>query len=431
MKTLKLFLGLLILSSLYNSATFAGQNVPVVPDLFGINPAGITSAAVCGRCHKDIYDTWSTSMHFQSYSDPVFQAAVLSAQVKKGESIRKYCLRCHAPFVQLNNDYDLERGITMEGVSCDFCHSIIKVNLNNMEVPYEFNVGAQKYGPIKDASSPAHYAYYSELHTKSVFCAGCHQLINDHGVLIMGTYTEWSESVYAESEIHCQNCHMPIEFDLNVVDPKIKKVDHYVTAHRFQGGRSQIKIKNAAKLKINVTRRDSTAVVYVEVTNAESGHKLPTGTPARKVILEVSLEDDEGNTIGEASKVYRKTLVDKDGYVLEDNASQILDAVAILEDNRIAPKETRKEKFTFDVPEDVQNIHASAVLNYNFETPILQIKTMVVEMAKATDSYILDYSKNEGITGLIQRNYFSLLIVFVFLILIGFIIFYAKKKSYQ
>jgi hypothetical protein len=59
--------------------------------------------------------------------------------------------------------------------------------------------------------------------------------------------------------------------------------------------------------------------------------------------------------------------------------------VAIYQDNRISPKETRKEEFVLDLPPDAKEIHIEAELKYEFETPVMYTQKMEVEMAKDTE----------------------------------------------
>jgi hypothetical protein len=249
--------------------------------------------------------------------------------MEKGEKIKEYCLSCHIPSVKKTKDYNAEEEISQEGVSCDFCHSISAVDLSKPDSLFQLDIGERKYGPYKDSESPAHATVFSDLHTKSELCGGCHQLTNAKGVLIMGTYSEWKESPYVEEGIYCQNCHMPKIFGLAVVDPKIKKTEHMLTAHEFLGGHSEINLAHAAKVQLTVEKKNDKAIVTTFVTNAESGHKLPTGTPSRKVILETRILDDKGNILAETKKVYRKVLVDENGVILERNIDMILKSAKI------------------------------------------------------------------------------------------------------
>ncbi|MFQ6002249.1 MAG: multiheme c-type cytochrome [Candidatus Zixiibacteriota bacterium] len=356
------------------------------PELYGISRYRYTSAQSCKKCHTHIYRIWSQSMHAKGLEDPVFKADYLLAIMEEGEKIKSYCLSCHVPTVDKTNDYNINREISKEGVTCDFCHSVSAVDLSKSPDPFEMDIGESKYGPYRNTSSPAHAAVYSKIHTESEFCGACHELENKNGVLIMGTYSEWKESPYPAKGIHCQNCHMPKIFGLPVVDPKIKKTDHMLTAHEFLGGHSQINLAHAAQVRTEVKMEKDKAIITTYITNAESGHKLPTGTPSRKVILETRILDESDNILAETKKVYRKVLMDENGVILEKNYEMILKSKSIFSDNRIAPKETRKEEFVFDIPKGVDSFRVESVLKYEFLTPVVATKLMEVEMAKDSKS---------------------------------------------
>ena len=352
------------------------------PAFYGVSTYSYTSSEVCSRCHKDIYDLWKNSMHAKSVDDPVFVADFIMVQLERGSDIKAYCLSCHAPTTSTTKDYDLQHGISSEGVTCDFCHSVSALHTSPGQVYYELDPGQMKYGPFRDASSPAHETAYSENHTKSEFCAGCHELVNKNGVAVMATYSEWKNSPYAKEGIQCQNCHMPITYNLNVVAKDVKESDHFVTAHEFRGGHSLINLQHSSKIETEVTRHGKIAKVITRVTNSESGHKLPTGTPGRKVILNTRILDKGGNLLAEVNKVYRKVLVDDNGVIIEDNAGMILDAAQIFSDNRIAPKETRIETFEFDVPDAIDYFTVQNTLQYEFSRPILKTEKVVFQMAQ-------------------------------------------------
>lgn len=351
------------------------------PEFYGISRHSYTSSEICARCHKDIHEVWKNSMHARSVDDPVFMADFIMVQLERGKDLRPYCLSCHAPTTMLTKDYDLRNGLTKEGVTCDFCHTIKELGLPGERDYYGLDPGAVKYGPFRAARSPAHETQFSENHTKSEFCAGCHQLVNDKGVPVMGTYTEWKESPYAKEGIQCQNCHMPIVYDMEVVDPAIQESGNFVTAHEFRGGHSLINLTHAAKIETDVQRNGRVARIITRITNSESGHKLPTGTPARSVVLNTRILDRGGNLLAEINKVYRKVLVDEDGVIIENNAAMILDAARIFSDNRIAPRETRVETFEFDIPEGLDYFTVENKLNYEFSRPILKIEKVVYQMA--------------------------------------------------
>src|SRR5713226_5275880 len=92
-------------------------------------PDRITSAEVCGRCHRDILRAWKTSIHAAAVEDPLFQDALEAATGEFGAGARASCLGCHAPTVQYSGDSTLVKKVSWEGVTCDFCHSLKAVTL--------------------------------------------------------------------------------------------------------------------------------------------------------------------------------------------------------------------------------------------------------------------------------------------------------------
>lgn len=352
------------------------------PEFYGVSKHSYTSSKICARCHKDIYGDWKNSMHAKSVDNPVFMADFIMVQLERGKELKPYCLSCHAPTTIMTKDYSLRSVSSNEGVTCDFCHTIKGIGQPGESEFYEIDPGSAKYGPFRDSKSPAHETVFSDNHTRSEFCAGCHQLVNGNGVAVMGTYAEWKESSYAKEGIQCQNCHMPIVYDMKVVDPSIMESSHFVTAHEFRGGHSMINLTHAARIETDVLRNGSTATIITKVTNSESGHKLPTGTPARSVVLNTRILDNGGNLLAEINKVYRKVLVDENGVILENNAGMILDAAQIFSDNRIAPLETRVETFEFDIPEGIDRFTVENKLQYEFSRPILRVEKVVYQMAR-------------------------------------------------
>lgn len=341
----------------------------------------------CANCHQAIYRAWANSMHAKAIEDPIFKLDYLHALNDYGDKIRGYCIHCHSPTVRYTGDIYLKNRLSQEGVSCDFCHSISSVNLENPEDPFIVDPAGPQYGPYENASSPAHASAYSELHTRAEFCAGCHELKNSQGILVLGTYTEWKESLYAQQGVHCQNCHMPKVFGEPIVDPRVKKSDLHMTAHEFLGGHSEINLQHAATLDSRVELEEGETVVTVSVTNAESGHKLPTGTPVRKVVLLVKLLDKNGKKIAQGEKVYQKVLVDRSGNILTESYKMILEGASVLSDNRIAPKETRVEKFRFELPPEIKSFSTETSLRYQYPTHVLTSGLMEVEMAKELSSF--------------------------------------------
>ena len=362
-----------------------------------VKKEGYTGSQVCGACHTMIYNEWDNSLHACSLSDPVFRGVYNGVEEEEN---KRFCLKCHAPTVRVTGDYSFTEPITKEGVTCDFCHTIKGVDLNREE-PFEFALGFVKRGPFESELKIGHENQYSEIHLKAEFCAGCHEVVNENGFHVMSTYTEWKQGPYAEKGIQCQNCHMPEEFGVPIVNPEVARTQRSVTAHKFLGGHSQINITTAATLTQVIDKADDHISVVVYVTNAEAGHALPTGIPSRKVILTVKLSDARGQELEKKEVVYRRVLVDGEGKEIpEENIKDMfLKAVSVKSDNRIRPKETRREEFTFSLPKGVvSTLLVESYLYYEFSVPYLEPNMMKVEMAE--DEQLIEIGKvNIGIWG--------------------------------
>ena len=59
----------------------------------------------------------------------LFQDALALAQGDFGAGARKICLDCHAPLAAKIGDLRLERKVSWEGITCDYCHSVREVSL--------------------------------------------------------------------------------------------------------------------------------------------------------------------------------------------------------------------------------------------------------------------------------------------------------------
>jgi hypothetical protein len=349
------------------------------------SPTGRTGLPLfndCRQCHRDIFNLWKGSLHGQSYTDPSFQAAYLTTMLERGDDASEHCLRCHAPLAHRRRDFDLKSDNATEGVGCSFCHSIASVKGNQIDSCYQLDTAGVVYGPYPPTDNPIeHESRLSPLHQTADLCAGCHEFTNEHGVKVLGTYSEWSASPYPAKQIQCQNCHMPMMYDLSVVDDQ-EIPNWFVTAHEFRGGHSKINLTHAVDLKTEVTQSGRRCTVVVSITNAESGHKLPTGVPVRKLVLNVVMKTNYDYEIGSARKVYRKVLTDEYGTILETVPDMFLNATRIFSDNRIEPKETRVETFVFEIPAGISDFNIETTLKYEYSRHVLSEELVSVEMSK-------------------------------------------------
>lgn len=351
---------------------------PAVTSEPEISASGFTSSQVCGNCHTDIYNSWKNSLHAFSLADPIFDAAFMQAVKEKGEEARRLCLRCHAPMVIVNEDFDLSQGITREGVSCDFCHSVTEVHLDGRQAPYSLDVGKVKRSVLKAASSPAHEVAYSQLHETSEFCGGCHNFLAPSGKAIMSTYEEWKNGPYAREGVQCQECHMVLSKG-HVVAEEIQESQANIHLHNLIHDTDQL--RSALTVQIaNANRSGRQLDVEVVVANVGSGHMVPTGMPSREVILTVVVDD--GSRVISKERRYRKVVADEGGVVLEQDHQALLYGSRVLNDNRIGPKESRNERFTFELSRDQRRAQVTASLTYSYSPTILRRQEVDVQLGK-------------------------------------------------
>lgn len=376
----------------------------------------------CGACHPEIFKMWSGSTHANAWRNPLFQALYnLGKKTAEGESQKRNiesCVRCHFPIGHSAGEAELSTENEKGGVICDFCHSV-RATTGIGNAPYILSPGnaaamegGVKYGPFNDSPETIHKNQFSELHTRSEFCGGCHDVSHAGNDLpIEQTYTEWRQSPYNTTDpnttVHCQDCHMrqrpgfPCTGSTDKPDnpgfaaPEImggKKRPHIWT-HYFVGGsvstlslppNSEVqpqmaidRLKNAATLEVVVNpnfKKGDLLRFQVNIKNTGAGHYLPTGlTELRQMWLEVFVTDAEDKIVYQNGKVDEKGNVDPNATIYHtvfgdekgEPTLHVWSATHIISDNRIPPKGQKEEHFVCLVPSDTKSpLKIKAVLHY-------------------------------------------------------------------
>jgi hypothetical protein len=328
-----------------------------LPLLLGITPAAatvdpISSAEMCGSCHRAIHTAWRGSAHARAMESRLFQDALEVAEGEAGASARKFCLGCHAPLAVKTGDIGLRQKVSWEGVTCDYCHSMRSVSTAgaNPQAMLEFSL--VKSGPLKQARLRSHGTVFSDVHTSSLVCAPCHEYSNSNGLGVLTTYSEWENSRYGKEKTWCQSCHMS-QVAGRVVDPRIRPAGvTVVNSHDVPGGRSLKQLAKAIQTNVRTNRAGGKLSVAVDVTNKGAGHYIPTGSPARQLILEVTADAYQGPDYQE-TRVYRRLVADSRGDVLTHEHRAFFKGSKVVSDTRLAPDEKRTENFSFAIPETV------------------------------------------------------------------------------
>jgi hypothetical protein len=254
---------------------------------------------------------WPSSAMARADRDPRWLAKIAAEKKlnpKAAALLDELCRRCHSPAGSMAG----------EGVACATCH--------RLEPTGGLAVTAKPvaYGPHKDLKGwpMEHHTGLTPTHSAHVdsssLCGNCHLVVTPvldaagrkTGEFIeQGTYLEWKASPLAREGVECRHCHMP-----RLENERGEAAAQYV-AHRPPGGpfpfldrrkplglhifaganleviesvpaqphqKEEVAgmLQRAARLQLDVEGGE----VLVRVTNL-TGHKLPTGFPARTVTL--------------------------------------------------------------------------------------------------------------------------------------------------
>jgi len=377
--------------------------------------------STCRGCHDQIVEQHLASSHEMSFTNPVFLAQYRKDLLPKAaadpqlNAAARECIACHEPVTYATNGpksvSPMEIDPKMNGVTCDICHSMTGYsgpqpqNGNYVVEPSE-----RKFGPFKGQGDWHHV--YSELQTRSEICAVCHEAVNQHGLRIKATFTEWQESAFARQGVQCQDCHMNVDGFLTAGKPRFASGKaaamtlgsapqrERLYTHQFPGAHSRTQIEGALTLGLEAIRpidaQNHPMAIDVTVDNSRTGHSMPSGSTDLRllwievmirigeesvwqpaVIAETDASDDPGAyalagrgrfdsillgpEVPEESRIYRAVFADSAGQATLDSYN----AVATLFDNRLKAAEKRKESYRFMIPEGAKgDITIKATLKY-------------------------------------------------------------------
>lgn len=327
---------------------------------------------------------WRGSTMAYSSRDPFWMAKVRDEAALTPAAkavIEDKCLRCHAPTQQyLVRD---RGGMSLrdlrpdgDGVACSVCHQISRQNLGSpasFTGGFEINRDAEIYGPHKNpfqmpmrhhtGLTPVESAHILE----SSLCGTCHTVITPTlapdgqvtgQLLEQAPYLEWLASDYPKAGTTCQKCHVKVLRDSSGA-PAAQYIAHMPPGrwfpptrprtpfglHFFAGGNSPMlnllagaepenealhrvagkaedNLNSALGLTASAVMEQGRILLTVEVRN-QTGHKLPTGFPSRRIWLHVEVLAADGSPLFESGGWNRRTGAIRAGTGIEPHRSVI------------------------------------------------------------------------------------------------------------
>jgi len=376
-------------------------------DVEGLQPfngEAFINPDVCGRCHDDIFDMWSGTMHSKAFMDPLFRAATkrfIAETATDGERAdAEHCVACHNPIAYRSGqipgtsaDYEKVNDVTKHSISCDLCHTIIEIveprnaSFNTEPGKGEDDPGTKR-GPRDDPEPMYHESAFSKIHVSSEICGGCHNVTHlAYKTKLESTYDEWLQSPYNNADeklsIDCQDCHMRQTSghpstgmtdrpDFPGKSTPMGKERPHIFRHTVIGGNAYLppmlgspglaelaveRLQKAAILELREVAKDADGqwAFTVRVKNEGAGHMLPTGVSEyRQMWLDVTVTDAGGKV------VYTSGELGAEGALLADTrifntvfgdskgipTMNVARAAVMLSDHRVPPKGYLDERFT-------------------------------------------------------------------------------------
>jgi hypothetical protein len=362
------------------------------------------------------------------------------------------CAYCHAPALvggvgQQDAIADLIHGFgsysvdaRLEGVTCDICHTVTNVVVGDNGLPYSDQPGIRSFsfvlptfndhltiGPAANLLPPTGpKVTCAPVLSDSKFCAACHYG-KFFDMLIYNSYGEWLESDYSNSSNaefrSCQDCHMLSDTELSgktleqraacsFIDGRITQYNHNMMKYGVGKYNTSSNVLPAARELVPQLIEDAASLVVfneydsntkslriiTRITNEKAGHKFPTDSPLRHLILVVEARDELGNLLpliegttipnwggvgietggamenygGMPGKIYANLLADRDTSVSPTatywNPTKHVSvdlATGKTSDTRLEPKKTDEAKFSFSIP-SAGNVSIRVKLVYRY-----------------------------------------------------------------
>jgi nitrate/TMAO reductase-like tetraheme cytochrome c subunit len=419
------------------------------PDYDWFTFEGSRGSRTCGHCMPGISRRWAEDAHARSAVNPRFLSMYRGTDLEgrrspltrrvieqdygerrlapdtdasyRGPGYRLdfpdttgSCAACHAPAAAARTDRAFTTnpeevsGVEAEGIFCELCHKIGAVILDEKTLrPFDNMPGILSmqllrpderdeifFGTLDDVTRRVSKL---PLEEESAFCAPCHSA-RFWDTPIYDSYGEWLASPYSDPETGktCQDCHMPVTEEEYIALEEVgglRRAAGFVSDHHMPGAADVDFIMDSVLLKLDGRRTAEGIEVEVRITNRGVGHHLPTGHPARNMVLVVSATDGLGRELplvegrripswggelaGLPGKGFAKVL--EDPWTGEWPTVAYWNPTTIRDDTRIPALATDQTRYIFAAPASSQVVVVSTRLIFRRAYPELARQKLWVD----------------------------------------------------